>query len=259
MGSSVLAVICITQARLGSVRLPQKVLMPLGNLNLLDTHMMRVKQSQTVDQHILAIPGTPDNQALASFCQKQGYTVFMGDENNVLSRYYHAALANGVKQNDTIIRLTGDCPLICPSLIDDVVKRHLTDNPNGYSHLNLAYWARGLDIELFSMALLQRTFEQASLPSEKEHVTYYMYTHPEQFNILSVDGGDSNSDPNEHKHWSGYRVCVDELDDFRMLTGLINELGDNWLQSHAVDICRVLEANPDLANINQLVAQKKSA
>lgn len=246
-----MSVICITQARLGSSRFPKKVLMEIKGVSLLEFHMRRVQQSKMVDKHIVAIPGSPQDQGLADYCVKQGYDLFQGDELNVLSRFYHAALANGVKQNDTIVRLTGDCPLICPRLIDDVVTQHLENNQSGYTHLSLSYWARGLDIEVFSMATLQRTFENASLPMELEHVTYYIYTHPEDFVVMPVEGGKPT--------WGAYRLCIDESDDFDLLEAIVERLGDDWPSASAHEICQLLDKNPQLTLINQTVMQKKSA
>jgi spore coat polysaccharide biosynthesis protein SpsF len=246
-----MSVICITQARLGSSRFPKKVLMEISGVSLLEFHMQRVKQSQLVDKHIVAIPGSSKDQPLADFCHQKGYDVFQGSEENVLSRFYHAALSYGVKQDDTIIRLTGDCPLICPRLIDDVVAKHKQSNKDGYTHLSLGYWARGLDIEVFSMATLQSTFENASLAMELEHVTYYIYTHPKDFTIMPVEGGKAA--------WSDYRLCVDESDDFELLAALVAILGDDWPSASAEDICTLLDLNPQLTLINQSVIQKKSA
>jgi len=244
-----MSVFCITQARLGSSRFPNKVLMPTEGIALLDYHMRRVQQSCLVDTHIVAIPDTQQDQKLESFCRGQGYSVFKGDELNVLSRFYQAAVAFGAQADDTIIRLTGDCPLICPQLIDEVVSSHLQKNAKGYSHLSLGYWARGLDIEVFSMATLQQTYMKASLPMEIEHVTYYIYTHPEQFTIMPIEGGNSR--------WAEYRLCVDESADFVLFETIVKALGDKWPTASGQYICELLDAKPHWIDINRDVAQKK--
>lgn len=251
-----MAVFCITQARLGSSRLPQKVLKTIDGKSLIQSHVERVQQSKRVNKHILAIPNSVDDQALADYCQTQSYAYYRGSENNVLERFYQAALEHGANDNDTIVRLTGDCPLICPQLIDKVVDSHISDNGKGYTHLNLANWARGLDVEVFSMANLRKAYELAKTADEQEHVTLCMYSNPTafgaDFTIMPVNGG--------NEAWQQYRICIDEQDDFLAVSALVNQLiqdGLDWQQASGQQICECLDKHPEIVSINRTIQQKK--
>lgn len=243
-------VFCITQARMGSSRLPNKVMMPLGGQTLIDCHMQRVALSTCVDTHILATSNHVSDDRLASHALSANYTLFRGDEANVLQRFYAASEHFQAQAEDLIVRLTGDCPLICPRLIDQVIAQHLRQKDHAYSHLSLAYWARGLDVEVFSKAILDEAYHSASTAMDFEHVTYYIYNHPNMFNIHPVEGG--------NKHWAKHRICVDESPDFELVEAIIARLGYKWPQATGEDICRLLDDNPELTKINQGVRQRQA-
>jgi len=248
-----MSVICITQARLGSTRLPGKVLKTINDITLIAYHFNRVALSKYVNQHWLSTSGENSDDALAEYAKQHNWNVFRGSESNVLERFYHTALKAGATLDDTIVRLTGDCPLICPDLLDIAISQHHVHNrgENGYTHLALEYIPRGFDVEVFSMQALTKTYFNASTADECEHVTYHMYTHPQDFDIHSVKQG--------KVAWSKYRLCVDEIDDFLLveqLIGLINKCRGDCMFVKGDDICRLLDKHPELTCINQAVNQK---
>lgn len=244
-------VICITQARLGSSRLPEKVLKSVFGRSLLDYHCSRVSAAKIVDTHIVATTDTDLDKTLVEHINtldiRPAPQVFCGSELNVLDRFYQAAIQANATEHDIIVRLTGDCPLICPGLIDDVVAQHMTHNPTGYTHLSLGYWARGFDVEVFGMPILTDTWLNASEPPELEHVTFYMYSRPQSYPIMSIENG--------HVDYSQLRLCIDEPDDLTMFDTLMQTLGEELAQMSAVEICQALLAHPEIAQINQHVEQ----
>ncbi len=240
-------ILCITQARMSSTRLPGKVLREIVGLPLLGYHIARVAQSQRIDQHLIAISQDHADDALADYLTEQKKTFFRGSEQNVLERFYQAAVNAGAEPDDLIIRLTGDCPLICPKLIDKVIDAHLRDNNTGYSHLNLAEFPRGFDTEVFSMRLLTQATIQATTPDEREHVTMYLYKN-DFFKIYPVGSGNTK--------WNSLRLCVDEISDFHLIEQIVNAFGAQIINAEGSSICEWLLDHPEIIAINQLVQQK---
>ncbi|QDF66541.1 acylneuraminate cytidylyltransferase [Shewanella sp. SNU WT4] len=261
-------VICITQARMGSSRLPGKVLMPIEHmlaeqmlteskqapvseltqaLPMLEYHIRRVKEARTVDCHIIATSTADIDKAIVNYCQAQQQAYFCGDEHNVLSRFYEAALQANAQPSDIIIRLTADCPLICPSLIDEAVIKHQQGSPHQYTHVSLNYFPRGFDVEVFSMASLTRAYKEATSCAEREHVTLFLYSEPNAL-IASIETG--------NRQWQEFRLCVDEIADFHLVEQVIKALGPNWLSATPAEICQVLIDKPELAKLNAQVVQR---
>lgn len=239
-------VICITQARMGSGRLPGKVLVPINGRPMLEYHIGRVSQSTSVDLHIIATTTESIDQPIVDYCEAHQQAYFRGAEHDVLGRFYHAALMADATDEDIIIRLTGDCPLICPSLIDEAVKQQHQGDMSQYTHLSLTYFPRGFDVEVFSMASLSTAYKEATTQPQREHVTLYLYTKPDAL-IVPIETG--------QQAWGQFRLCVDEFDDLRLVKQLLDYFGNDWLEASPDKICTLLLNNPQLAQINAHVAQ----
>lgn len=240
-------VICITQARMSSTRLPGKVLKKITGRPLLDYHIRRVALSQRIDQHLIAISQDSADDILADYLTQQHQTFFRGSEQDVLDRFYQAAVQANAEPDDLIIRLTGDCPLICPELLDKVIDSHLACNSQGYSHLDLNQFPRGFDIEAFSMRLLTQASIQANTAAEREHVTMYLYQHS-LFPLLPVGGGLTA--------WHQLRLCVDQIEDFHLIQQIVSAFGEQIITADATTICQWLLVRPEIVAINHLVQQK---
>ncbi|MCL1036433.1 glycosyltransferase family protein [Shewanella submarina] len=241
-------VICITQARMGSTRLPGKILLPVADSCLLDMHMSRVGRAALVDQHLLAIASGAENAPLVEHCQANGYQYVSGSEQDVLSRFVDAARFAGAEPGDVIIRLTSDCPLICPELIDAVVKAHQQGNAD-YSYLDLGFHPRGFDTEVFCMATLLAIHEQCHAQPQREHVTLGIYQANSGYRLQNVHQG--------QEEWHKYRLCVDEADDLTLIRQLVSQL-DDWRNADHQQICRLLDSQPELASLNRAVIQKQA-
>lgn len=234
----------ISQARMTSTRLPEKVLLPIGQKPVLQYHLERLQQSGYPIFLATTINKTDD--PLVAFGQEHQIPVFRGDEQNVLSRFYETARTFNL---DLIVRVTSDCPLIDGALIRQGIQEYIQINdPRLYlSNVLVRTFPRGFDLEIFSFALLEEAFHQATQAGDLEHVTPYINQNKSgqvRFRHLT-----------QAEDKSCYRVTLDTPEDFELLRVLIEEYQADLLPAR--DICRILDAHPELARINAMVEQKK--
>ena len=258
-------VFCLSQARMGSTRLPGKILKLVQGKSLLQWHCERVQQSTTIHQHIIASTTNPNDQVLDQAIhlinnqpQQKALTLCYGDENNVLNRYLNAAQLCNAQPDDLIIRLTSDCPLVDPKLIDQLIHRHIAENINGISNIDINSYARGLDAEVFSMAALCQAAKSATTEYQREHVTPYFYQHPEQYPLLSIKLTSNKLEAftGATSSQSTLRLCVDEINDLTFIETLISQYPESIINASATDIINFLVQNPEIVKINQHVVQK---
>jgi glutamate-1-semialdehyde 2,1-aminomutase len=167
-----LRTIAILQARLGSTRLPNKVMLPVStDLPMIEVLLSRLSKSKEIEKIILATSNMPINKLLAEHVNKLGYDVFLGSENDVLDRYYQASLKYSP---DVVVRITGDCPLVDPEIVDDVVRAYKSSSADYVSNINPPTYPDGLDVEVFSFAVLKAAWEEARENPDREHVTSYI-------------------------------------------------------------------------------------
>lgn len=232
------------QARMGSTRLPGKVLKPVLDHPLLYYVIERLKLSNEVDNIIVVTTTQTADDAIASFCQSSHIACFRGAEEDVLSRFYHAAVDY---PTDLIVRITADCPLIDPKIIDQMLREYSQcDYCSNTIHRT---FPRGFDVEIFSFNALQQAFQHAASASEREHVTPYIYTHPDMFrvkNFSNVDG----------KDLSHYRLTVDTPEDFALIQ-LILECFPNNVDFSLQDVIKLLKKHPEWVKLNAHIEQKK--
>ena len=235
--------LAIVQARMSSTRLPGKVLLPLGGRPMIGFMLERVRRAKAVDQIVLATSTDASDDALAEAVAAMGIAVYRGSLNDVLARFAGAAQGRGA---DVVVRLTGDCPLIDPALIDRAV-HHLRSNQLDYvTNGEPAMYPDGLDVEAFTHAALQRAFAQATLPSEREHVTPYMRSAAADMRRGSLRGA---------VDLSALRWTVDHADDLAMVRALVDAITeqqgvDAALRADLFDYLRVLDAQPQLLAVN---------
>lgn len=206
-------IVCIIQARIGSTRLPGKVLKPIFGKPMLVHQLERVKQSRLVDKVVVATTTKREDDPIVDLAQQAGVACFRGSELDVLDRYYQAA--KEAKAN-IVIRVTGDCPLSDPGVIDETIEYFLkhreeldyTSKPTNYPE--------GLDMEIFPFSVLERAWKEGVKPSEREHVTPYVYTHPEIFRTRTWQSGVGDF---SEMHWS-----VDTPEDFAFVTKIFEAL-----------------------------------
>lgn len=236
-------VTCIVQARMGSSRLKGKVLKEILGQPLIILNLKRLEKSRRIDQLIMATSEKQEDYALHDVVKAAGYKVFRGDEDNVLKRYMDCARMHG---GDIIVRVTGDCPLIDPDIVDHVISYFCMYD---YDYVRLDVpdtFIRGFDVEVFSIEALEKTYKLASEDRHKEHVTAFMYHHPQLFSIGKVCG--------EELFKRDYRLCVDTIEDFTVVSNIFEHFGDIYVTAGAV--VHYLDENPDIAAINSEVIQK---
>lgn len=236
-------VVAIIQARMGSTRLPGKVLKDLEGETVLARVVGRVRRSRLIDELMIATTDRSADDAIVEECQRCSVAVFRGDQDDVLDRYFRAAQ---VAAAGIVVRITSDCPLIDPEITDKTIeafaKAHADYASNG---LERSY-PRGLDTEVISIDALARAWREAREPYEREHVTPYIYEHPEKFKVMSVKGDEDHS---------SHRWTLDTPEDLELIRAIYARLTDHpdfgWR-----DILSVLDREPGLAEINRAVMQK---
>ncbi len=232
-------ILAILQARTSSSRLPGKVLKPILGKAMLAHQIERVLRSRLMDKLVVATSLDQSDDPVEQLCREQGTDCFRGSLDNVLDRYYQCA----VNYNpETIVRLTGDCPLADPVVIDGTIQYFL-DNSLDYVTNGGAKptFPDGLDVEVFTFEALKSAWKYATLPSEKEHVTPYISRQPELFKI----GIYKNK-----TDLSGLRWTVDEPSDFEFVTRVYEELYPGNAEFTTQDILNLLERRPELSLIN---------
>lgn len=242
-----LKVVVIIQARQESTRLPGKVMMEVLDKPLLGYLIDRVKESKLVQEVIVATTEIESDDAIALFCAQQQIPCFRGSVEDVLARYLAAAQMTSA---DVIVRITGDCPLICPEVIDKVISRYLSHYPvvDYVSNTVKRTYPRGLDVEVFSYACLNTAAQKSTSPSEREHVTSYIRHHPESFNSESV------VDSADHSH---FRWTVDTPEDFQLISKLISTLYPQKSNFNLADLLQLMQRHPEWQHINSHIEQKR--
>lgn len=227
----------IVQARMGSSRLPGKVMKEVCGKPLIGHMIYRLGFAQKLEKVVVAVPDDERGGPLARYVQSLGIDVFFGSELDVLARYYFAA-----KQHDArhVMRLTADCPLMDPCLVDAITERYLQQQPD-YMRTGMRF-AEGLGIEIFRFEAIEKSYREARLRSEREHVTQYIQKHPEFFK-LSVFENETDD--------SRMRLTVDEPQDFEVLKFVFQELAPDGNEVFSiVDVKRLLENNKNIAALN---------
>ena len=225
---------------MGSTRLPGKILKPILDKPMLGRMLERVKRAKSLDAVVVATTDNLEDDATARLAKECGVGVFRGDERDVLDRFYRAAKE---AKSKVVVRLTGDCPLMDPDVIDLVVAR-LKVGQEGIDYSSTPRnYPEGLDIEIFTFGALEEAAQRAELPSEREHVSPYIKNHPERFKIESwKEGGDDNS----KMHWS-----VDTDRDFDFVTKVFEKLYPSNSDFTKDDVLALLIRHPEFLEINQ--------
>lgn len=242
----------IIQARTGATRLPGKVLIDLCGRTVLSHVIARAKACPRVNGVIVATTKLPADDAVAAEATKNGCVVHRGSSDDVLSRYYEAARDNA---SNIIIRITSDCPLLDPDVVSAMISRFLelstsTTHPAHYlSNTVDRTYPRGLDAEVFSFAALERAHEAASKPYEREHVTPFIYQHPELFRIEQFRGD---------KNLSSLRWTLDTPDDLNLIRAIYEALyRPEAPLFKTAQVLELLRRRPELSRLNAHIKQKE--
>jgi spore coat polysaccharide biosynthesis protein SpsF len=244
-----MSVVTVIQARMGSTRLPGKVLQTVAGEPMLAHVYERARCIASVDRTVIATSELAADDVLADLCAERGWSCFRGSESDVLDRYFRAATAN---EADHIVRITSDCPLVCPHESDRLVLSHLSSGAD-YTH-NLTVWGSGMPIgtgaEIFTRAALERSWREGHEPHHREHVDEYVGDHPELFRIERVDAPEALWHPE-------LRLTVDTPEDLHLVRELYERLYRPGEILELTDVVALMDRSPELAEINRHVVQKK--
>lgn len=233
----------IIQARMSSARLPGKVLLPINGRPMLSYMIERVKQARRIDKVVLATSSDRSDDGIAEFCREERVLCYRGNLDDVLDRYYQAAK---LSEGDVIVRLTGDCPLIDPQMIDAVVGFFVNGQYDyvGNSTPPNATVPDGMDVEVFSFAKLEQAWQEAQKPSDREHVTFYFWKNPQLFKVGRYD---------LPENLARYRLTVDYPEDFALVRRIFTELYPRNAGFGLPDIVQFLAGNPSLQQMNNAI------
>lgn len=236
-------VVAIIQARMGSSRLPGKVLKDLQGESVLARVLQGVGRANLIDELLVATTDQRADDAIVEECRRGAVSVFRGDEEDVLDRYFQAAQQS---KADVVVRVTSDCPLIDPEITDKTIRAFLDQRPDYAANCLARTYPRGLDTEVMTVQALERAWRSAHQPYQRTHVTPYIYEHPEEFKILEVTG---------EADYSDHRWTLDTPEDLEFIRAVYARLqgrGDFLWR----DVLQVLEREPELLALNRSVAQK---
>ena len=231
----------IIQARMGSRRLPGKILKKVDGISLLKIQCERVKKSRELNKVIVATSDIHQDDIVEAFCLENEIECFRGEENDVLSRYYHCAKNNDV---DVIVRLTADCPLVDPEIIDEVVSMYLekrVDYAANTVPVESSTFPEGCDVEVFSFEALERAYQNCRDPHDREHVTFYFWKHENGFKTIQLS---------RKQDLSGYRFTVDYPDDFEVIAFVLRELERRNIFGSLKEIVDIIEDNQQIKEKN---------
>jgi spore coat polysaccharide biosynthesis protein SpsF (cytidylyltransferase family) len=229
--------VAIIQARLGSTRLPRKVLADIVGRPLLFHVIERARQIQGVDDMVLATTHLEDDLELVNWARDWDVPCYAGSPEDVLDRYYQAAKFYNA---DIVMRITADCPFLDPEVSGRVLQRFLQGGVDYVSNTIFPTFPDGLDTEVFSFVALEKSWREAKLISEREHVTPYIWKHPQFFRLYNVQ---NDTD------LSRYRWTVDEAADLEFARAVFQKIGSDRL--HMYDVLNVLQLHPSLLEVNR--------
>ncbi|MBI3999037.1 MAG: glycosyltransferase family protein [Candidatus Omnitrophica bacterium] len=228
----------ILQARTTSSRLPQKVLRPILGRPMLARQIERLRRSHAIDKLIVATSTHPTDDPIQSLCEEENIECFRGKLNDVLDRFYQGAQQ---WKPQHIVRLTGDCPLTDPSLLDQITQFHLQEEADYTSNTLDPTFPEGLDVEVFRSSCLEQAWKEATLPSEREHVTPFITKHPERFKLINF----KNTKNLSHLRWS-----VDEPLDFEVVTRIYEALYTKNSNFSTQDVLAYLQKHKEIVELN---------
>jgi spore coat polysaccharide biosynthesis protein SpsF (cytidylyltransferase family) len=245
-------VVAIVQARMGSTRLPGKVLRLLNGITVLELIYERLSQCRTLDEIVIATSLSNNDDAVAEAMERLKIPVYRGDEHDVLDRYYRVA---SVTMADVVVRITGDCPLIDPEIVDAVVDEFVERFPALHyaSNIHPPTFPDGLDVEVFSYEALEQAWKESDSRFDREHVTPFIHGRPRSFPQANIE---------LTRNYSGLRWTLDEERDYAFLSALVAKAVEHGIDprmasfEHWLDI---LEQNADLLEINREIPRNEGS
>jgi len=236
-------VLAIVQARLSSTRLPRKVLKKINNVPIIQHIFNRLLLCSEIDELVLATSNNSSDDDLEKWAHDSSVNIYRGSLDDVLDRYYMAALKFNA---DVIVRITGDCPLVDPNIVDQTVNLFFSEKSDLFS-VGPDY-PDGLDCQVISFQALRKAWKEAKLRSEREHVCPYIEKNPKKFKLGSF---------NVFSDYKNYRLTLDQDEDFKLIEAIYNNLGNKSSYFSTIDVINFLIRNPKLANLNSKIIRNE--
>ena len=242
-------VVCLVQARVGSTRLPGKILKEICGKTILHHEIDRLKKCKEIDEIVIATTDKKDDDKIVNEAKKLSVKYFRGSENDVLSRFYYSAKENNA---DIIVRVTSDCPCIDFEILDKMLiyfkEKYKEKQVDYLSNTIKRTYPRGYDIEIFTFSALEKSYINAKKEYEREHVTPYIYDKTNNFLKLPFENKDD---------YSEYRVTLDTIEDFIVIKNIFENLYYKNPYFKLNDVVQYLNDNLHIVDINKHIEQKK--
>lgn len=242
-------VVCLVQARVGSTRLPGKILKEICGKTILHHEIDRLKKCKEIDEIVIATTDKEDDDKIVNEAKKLSVKYFRGSENDVLSRFYYSAKENNA---DIIVRVTSDCPCIDFEILDKMLiyfkDKYKEKQVDYLSNTIKRTYPRGYDIEIFTFSALEKSYINAEKEYEREHVTPYIYDKTNNFLKLYFENKED---------YSNYRVTLDTIEDFIVIKNIFENLYYKNPYFKLNDVVQYLNNNLHIVDINKHIEQKK--
>ena len=238
--------IATIEARMTSSRLPGKVLLQASGIPLLEHLVNRLRAVQSIDGIVLATTTNDSDDPLEEFARQMNINCFRGSELDVMERVIRAASS---VHADVIVEITGDCPIIDSEIVEQAIRIYKYNNADYVSNANIRSFPDGMDVQVFSLDTLVKSFQMTNNPLDHEHVTLHIRNHPEIFNHINLIA------PPE-MHWPELGLTLDEISDYNLLKFIIEYYENINPKFTCLDVVRFLRNRPDLVKINSDIKRK---
>lgn len=237
-------IVSVCQARMGSTRLPSKVLLPVAGATLLERFIERVQRSRLADVVIVATTMRTEDGQIVKLCEQHGWNWYRGHSTDLLDRTYNAARAHDA---EIVVKIPTDCPLVDPQIIDAVISRFLESYPDidYVSNLHPATWPDGNDVEVMSIRILEAAYRSAKAPHEREHTTPWMWDGNDAIrcaNVINPDGCDYSM---------SHRWTIDYPADYELIRRVYADLYEANPEFTCNDVLAHVELHPDISALNR--------
>lgn len=239
-------VVATIEARMTSSRLPGKVLMPLYGEPALGRLIERLKGCPLLDDIVVATTVNKTDEPIIDYCRQNRIRYFRGSEDDVLGRVLGAAKD---AQADLIVEITGDCPLIDPEHVTRIIEIHTEESIDYAANCIKVTFPIGFDVQSFHYKVLEEVDKLTDDPSDREHVSLYIYNHPERYRLW-------NWQAEGEMYWPECAVTLDTIEDYKLIDNIFCALYHDNPKFSSIDIVRYLRANPGLAKINGEIKRK---
>jgi spore coat polysaccharide biosynthesis protein SpsF len=239
-------VVATIEARMGSSRLPGKVLMPALGEPMLMHLVRRLRAVPSIDNIVIATTTKEGDTPIVDFCAANDITCFRGSEDDVLARVIAAGESDSA---EVLVEITGDCPVIDPDLVEQTIRMYFHHDVDYASNSIVRSYPIGMDTQVISMAVLKGSAELTDDPLDREHVSRYLWQRPDQYRFAHLVSPPS-------LHWPGLALTLDEPGDYLLLKKIIETLAPTNPLFSCLDMIRLLRANPSWLDLNSSVLRK---